>query len=1218
MADHPQPRSPLIPHSIDENNKKHPLAHPSLARRSSNHPSSHQQSDTQRGSSPSIPPPHRHRPHAATVSGSRPTHRSSATNGGLSEADLLGVGPSQRHLRRGSKTSPSLSSAAGLEDVQGHHLDRPQSQRADSSGSRPLLSYLDSLGRDEMAIVETRFDLLSDGELSQYLESLPGPSRTRYLATDRSSSEQDQSHTLHVEENDPSLSRVGTPPSDKSPLFPPSPPSLPSKQDAPDHPLRVLSRAVRELREVVAKLELENERLREETRARSIPPRKVADRMSIHDGLTEAISTSLTSDSPIHDLSSKPFPSEATHRPSSPAPSTTRSIRPRSPASSISVPFSYDPPGASSNYARSIDSTSSVAIPNVTPSTSKPINRQSWASGLWAWNASKKTRPRKGSIGSIASSVHVPSSPIVQQSASESALVDEEDEEGWRRGDGGSSPSFRAIFLATRIITPDPSSILTSPEIPPNSLIAYLAHSLVSNARDEGILARIPPDQRHRSRDSHTRSRAASIASQDSVGMTVDPSSSSSAGTPLKDQLKGHGYGDQALAATASLGRSLLSSVSSATLRGTKAISGLSEETRPSLLSRTSSSRGFPTTAVSPPSGVQVGGSHHSPSEETPPPSVELSSIVPDEARPPTVLLSRQNLGSFFQSTKVSKTKMATASRFESDEEPLTDRYGFIYDIQHAKMLKDASVAGTPAPMSLNGMIPRIDEETEGWIAKRRRNSRGSQRSDISKLDRANERPDDQGSITSPRRSIDSTDANSKSPDSTTPPRSRSSSRVDHSRHRSTTLMSLNPSPAKPITAQDQLTVSARGASSLQPRPHTAQSVAELSTSAPLSASATLAHPSSPAEPVHQISASRLTISSLLDQLTDIHDRQQKERLVEWDAFLKRRAKSKAATRGSTESGTAASGGRGRRQDEMRWGTGLIGISQIGLSGKTGQDDWRSFTKLVRHGIPMTYRSDVWAECSGAKDLMVPGEYSEILTVHANDTSSFLADIEKDVGRTFPGNVFFGGDGPGVGKLRRVLVAYSWHNPAVGYCQGMNMLAATLLLTHTDEEQAYWVLTCLVDRLLPPNYFVPSLLASRADQLVLSELVAQLVPKVYHHLEKLGVDLASVTFGWFLSLFTDCLPVETLFRVWDVFFVEGHDTLFRVAIAILKLNENEICNCESVSDLFSFISSMTSRLWGADRLIALQHSYKPIIRHIDVVARCERAVAIIQKEMDGE
>lgn len=182
-------------------------------------------------------------------------------------------------------------------------------------------------------------------------------------------------------------------------------------------------------------------------------------------------------------------------------------------------------------------------------------------------------------------------------------------------------------------------------------------------------------------------------------------------------------------------------------------------------------------------------------------------------------------------------------------------------------------------------------------------------------------------------------------------------------------------------------------------------------------------------------------------------------------------------------------------------------------------------------------------------------------------------------------------------------------------CQGMNMLAATLLLTHTDEEQAFWVLHCIIERLLPQDYYTPTLLGSRADQRALADLVAQHVPRVAAHLDKLQVDLASVTFGWFLSLFTDCLPVETLFRVWDVFFVEGHDVLFRVAIAILKINETDLLACDSVGDLFTFISGMTSRLWGADKLIALQHSYKSVIRHADIQALYDKAVVGLQREL---
>jgi hypothetical protein len=99
-------------------------------------------------------------------------------------------------------------------------------------------------------------------------------------------------------------------------------------------------------------------------------------------------------------------------------------------------------------------------------------------------------------------------------------------------------------------------------------------------------------------------------------------------------------------------------------------------------------------------------------------------------------------------------------------------------------------------------------------------------------------------------------------------------------------------------------------------------------------------------------------------------------------------------------------------------------------------------------------------------------------------------------------------------------------NPAVGYCQGMNLVTSTLLLVHADEEEAFWVLSAIIERLLPEDFFSPLLLPSRACPLVLLDYVQDFVPKLHAHLTNLGVDLAAICFSWFLSLFTDCLPVE--------------------------------------------------------------------------------------------
>ena len=69
--------------------------------------------------------------------------------------------------------------------------------------------------------------------------------------------------------------------------------------------------------------------------------------------------------------------------------------------------------------------------------------------------------------------------------------------------------------------------------------------------------------------------------------------------------------------------------------------------------------------------------------------------------------------------------------------------------------------------------------------------------------------------------------------------------------------------------------------------------------------------------------------------------------------------------------------------------------------------------------------------------------------------------IARDINRTFPTHIFFRElDGMGQRSLLNVLKAYSVHNPAVGYCQGMGFIAGLLLL-HMREEAAFWLLTRL-------------------------------------------------------------------------------------------------------------------------------------------------------------
>ena len=109
-------------------------------------------------------------------------------------------------------------------------------------------------------------------------------------------------------------------------------------------------------------------------------------------------------------------------------------------------------------------------------------------------------------------------------------------------------------------------------------------------------------------------------------------------------------------------------------------------------------------------------------------------------------------------------------------------------------------------------------------------------------------------------------------------------------------------------------------------------------------------------------------------------------------------------------------------EEELGHSEGLIGFAQFGLS--ASKDERRELDRLVRGGIPLAYRAKAWLECSGALEMREPGVFADLLA-ECDSGAAVVKEIEKDVCRTMPLNIFFGRTGAGVEKLRRVLMAYS-------------------------------------------------------------------------------------------------------------------------------------------------------------------------------------------------
>eukprot|EP00249_Psilotum_nudum_P010584 c22629_g1_i1 orf=408-1361(+) len=210
--------------------------------------------------------------------------------------------------------------------------------------------------------------------------------------------------------------------------------------------------------------------------------------------------------------------------------------------------------------------------------------------------------------------------------------------------------------------------------------------------------------------------------------------------------------------------------------------------------------------------------------------------------------------------------------------------------------------------------------------------------------------------------------------------------------------------------------------------------------------------------------------------------------------------------------------------------------------------------KLIRNGIPPSLRPKVWMAVSGAakKRETVPESYYRDLTqaVEGRITAA-TRQIDHDLARTFPSHPWL--DTPaGHVALRRVLVGYSFRDSYVGYCQGMNFIAALLLLVMKTEEEAFWMLAVLLENILFKDCYTDDLSGCHVEQRVFKDLLDKKYPRLSAHLDLIGFDASLVITEWFLCLFAKSLPSETTMRVWDALFNEGAKVLFRVALAIFK------------------------------------------------------------------
>lgn len=273
-----------------------------------------------------------------------------------------------------------------------------------------------------------------------------------------------------------------------------------------------------------------------------------------------------------------------------------------------------------------------------------------------------------------------------------------------------------------------------------------------------------------------------------------------------------------------------------------------------------------------------------------------------------------------------------------------------------------------------------------------------------------------------------------------------------------------------------------------------------------------------------------------------------------------------------------------------------------------------TFEKLVRVGVPNRIRGEVWELCSGSMYLRQenPTEYQELLQKNEGKSSQAVEEIEKDLRRSLPEYSAYQSD-EGIQRLRKVLTAYSWKNPDVGYCQAMNIVVAGLLI-FMSEEQAFWCLSKLCDYYVP-GYYSKTMYGTLLDQKVFEAFVQEKMPLLWEHVEKYDIQLSVVSLPWFLSLFFTSMPLEYAVRIMDIFFMNGSKTLFQVALAILRVNGEDLLEAEDDGMFIAILKNYFHTLDKSAHPESVDVKYRQITKFQELLVTAFKEFSIITESM---
>ena len=184
--------------------------------------------------------------------------------------------------------------------------------------------------------------------------------------------------------------------------------------------------------------------------------------------------------------------------------------------------------------------------------------------------------------------------------------------------------------------------------------------------------------------------------------------------------------------------------------------------------------------------------------------------------------------------------------------------------------------------------------------------------------------------------------------------------------------------------------------------------------------------------------------------------------------------------------------------------------------------------------------------------------------INKDKNFSYISEqINKDLNRTFYTSKFKEGNGKIM--LNNILTAIAFIRPEIGYCQGMNFIVGSLINFIDNEEKCFWIFLYFIDNLDLKKLYLQNVPEYLIKLYQLNYFINKKFPDLVPHLKRNQINL-DIFFGkWILTIFSNFLPFETLYHIWDLFIIDKWKAIFKFSLILIKYMKDDLLNMNSLS-----------------------------------------------------